>query len=309
MLNKDQRHALIEKIRQLPAQVEALIAGLSDDQLTTRPLPKEWSVAQNVHHLFDSHANSYIRCKLIASEENPLLKPYDQDQWAAFADASQADVSTSLALLKGLHTRWVRFWQSLPEDAWQRTGTHPEAGVVTLERQLISYSEHGEAHLRQIGEVLAAQGIDPTAPEDRFFQNENVEETRKLKMLLGKLSDADMGKLVSHGWTIKATVVHLAFYDMRALVLLDKFDKEGVTASPFDIEPINEVVRQLAESMSGSAAVQMWTSAAEALDKRLEALPDSMIRAMRAVGRPFSVSRYKHRAEHRAEIENVVHSL
>jgi hypothetical protein len=152
-----ERYELISKIRRLPQQIADLVAGLSDEQLTTPYLTGEWTVAQNVHHLADSHMNSYIRCKLIATEEHPPLKPYDQDRWAAFADAGAADISSSLALLQSLHARWVIFWETLPDDAWTRTGHHPEAGTVTLERQLAGYAAHGEAHIEQITRTLAAQ--------------------------------------------------------------------------------------------------------------------------------------------------------
>ena len=152
----DPRAEAIEKIRRLPQQVEDLVAGLSPQQLTAKPLPNEWTVAQNVHHIADSHINSYVRCKLMATEDNPTLKPYDEGAWALLTDGSSPDLSDSLALLKALHARWARFWENLPEDAWQRTGQHPESGPVTLARQLELYVQHGEAHLDQIRRTLAA---------------------------------------------------------------------------------------------------------------------------------------------------------
>ena len=152
----DPRTEAIEKIRRLPQQLEELISGLSPQQLTAKPLPNEWTVAQNVHHLADSHINSYVRCKLMATEDNPTLKPYDERAWALLTDGSSADLSDSLTLLKALHARWVIFWENLPEDAWQRTGQHPESGPVTLARQLELYVQHGEAHLDQIRRTLAA---------------------------------------------------------------------------------------------------------------------------------------------------------
>ena len=151
----DPRAEAIEKIRRLPQQLEELISGLSPQQLTAKPLPNEWTVAQNVHHIADSHINSYVRCKLMATEDNPTLKPYDEGAWALLSDGSSPDLSDSLALLKALHARWARFWENLPEDAWQRTGQHPESGPVTLARQLELYVEHGEAHLDQIRRTLA----------------------------------------------------------------------------------------------------------------------------------------------------------
>lgn len=156
MLTDTERRARIAQIRALPEQLTALVQDLSPAQLTSAYLPGEWSVAQNVHHLADSHMNSYVRCKLIATEDQPPLKPYDQDRWALFADASAADLDDSLALLHGLHARWARFWESLPEHAWTRTGTHPERGVVSLDELLQTYAEHGLGHLDQIRRTLAA---------------------------------------------------------------------------------------------------------------------------------------------------------
>ena len=150
------RKEAIEKIRRLPQQVEDLVAGLSPQELTAKPLASEWTVAQNVHHIADSHVNSYVRCKLMATEDNPTLKPYDEGAWALLSDGSSPDLSDSLTLLKALHARWAQFWENLPEDAWQRTGQHPESGPVTLARQLELYVEHGEAHLDQIRRTLAA---------------------------------------------------------------------------------------------------------------------------------------------------------
>lgn len=156
-MTPQERQTYIEKIRRLPAQLAELVSGLSESQLTTQFLAGEWSVAQNVHHLADSHMNSYIRCKLILTEENPPLKPYDQDAWAKLPDAQNADLSTSLLLLAQLHARWVTFWETLPADAWKRTGFHPENGPMTLADIVRSYAAHGEAHLDQITRTLAAE--------------------------------------------------------------------------------------------------------------------------------------------------------
>jgi hypothetical protein len=156
MLTDPQRRELIAQIRELPAQLAELVRGLSPQQLTTAYLPGEWTVAQNVHHLADSHMNCYVRCKLIATEDNPPLKPYDQDVWARFDEATGADLGDSLALLRGLHARWTVFWERLPAEAWGRTGTHPERGVVSLDDLLQSYAEHGLGHLDQIQRTLAA---------------------------------------------------------------------------------------------------------------------------------------------------------
>jgi hypothetical protein len=159
MTTVSERRAAIARVAALPAQVSVLVDGLSAEELTTAYDEGEWTIAQNVHHLCDSHMNSYVRCKLMATEEEPPLKPYDQDRWAALQDARAADLTASLALLSGLHARWVHFWETLPEDGWARTGLHASGKVVTLDDQLQLYAQHGEDHLDQMQRVLIAGGL------------------------------------------------------------------------------------------------------------------------------------------------------
>lgn len=146
----------IAALRTFPQRLAIAIANLDDACMTARPLAGEWSIAQNIHHLADSHLTAYIRCRLIASEHNPPLTPYDQDAWAEFADSQAADVSTSLVILQGLHQRWAGFFTNLAVKDWERVGSHPELGAVSLHRQLVGYVAHGAAHLDQIARTLAA---------------------------------------------------------------------------------------------------------------------------------------------------------
>jgi hypothetical protein len=154
MLSDEQRHEMIDNIRMLPAQLEALVRNLDEKQLTTHFLPNEWTVAQNVHHLADSHMNSFIRLKLILTEDNPTLKPYDQDEWAKQPDANNPFIQDSLTLLKGLHARWVTLFESLTPAQRERIGFHPESGEITPDDLLRIYAAHGEGHLDQIKRTL-----------------------------------------------------------------------------------------------------------------------------------------------------------
>jgi hypothetical protein len=157
MYTEIQRRELIEQIRELPARLRERVGGLTDAQLTTHFQASEWTVAQNVHHLADSHMNSFIRMRLILTENRPTLKPYDQDQWAELADSGTSVLEESLGILEGLHRRWVRLFESLDAAAWQRSGLHPENGEVTIEDILRIYAAHGQGHIDQIGRALAAQ--------------------------------------------------------------------------------------------------------------------------------------------------------
>lgn len=155
MLTPAERQNRIARLRSLPDQIEALVQPLTPAQRTAVTLPGEWTVAQNVHHLADSHMNAYIRVRLMLTEDRPALKPYDQDEWAKLSDASAADVTNSIALLRGLHARWCALFESLQDDQWSRVGVRPDK-EVTVEHILNTYAKHGEDHIDQIQRTLAA---------------------------------------------------------------------------------------------------------------------------------------------------------
>jgi hypothetical protein len=146
----NERNDLIEKLEQLPHKLEIALSKLTASQLDTPIAEGKWTIRQITHHIADGNINAYTRMKLIATEEKPILKPYNQDQWAVLADCKSSSIEPTLTLLKGLHERWVIFLQSLPETSWTREGIHLENGKASLFDVLKTYSNHGESHLQQI---------------------------------------------------------------------------------------------------------------------------------------------------------------
>jgi DinB superfamily len=160
LFTPQERRERIEQIRRFPAELEAAIQGLTEEQLTTRYDPTEWSVAQNVHHLVDSHMNAYIRTRLLLTEDHPTIKPYNQDAWAELADAKTPSLEDSLLILRSLHVRLTTLLDSLHDSDFQRPGKHPDLeGPYTIDNVLDIYSRHGTGHIEQLGRQLAAGGI------------------------------------------------------------------------------------------------------------------------------------------------------
>ena len=156
--NDVQRDAWVEGVAGLPQRLRNALNGLSEAQLNTPYRPGGWRVRQVVHHLPDSHLNSYTRFKLALTEDNPTICPYDEARWAELED-SNAPVEVSLALLEALHKRWVLLLRSLSEGDWQKTFKHPASGkTFTLERTLALYAWHGEHHVAQITALREREG-------------------------------------------------------------------------------------------------------------------------------------------------------
>jgi hypothetical protein len=97
--------------------------------------------------------NSYVRFKLALTEDEPTIKPYDEDRWARLADTKATPVEVSLVLLENLHARWVRLLKSMTAEEWKRTFRHPEHGAMTLEKALAMYAWHGRHHVAHITEL------------------------------------------------------------------------------------------------------------------------------------------------------------
>ena len=157
MFNREERNSKIVEIRDAPPIIRAAVQGLNDEQLDTPYRDGGWTVRQVVHHVADSHANAYLRFRWLATEDNPTIKTYDQDVWAALPD-SQLPLGSSLKLLEGLHERWAAFLELLPDEAWSRRGMHPERGEVTIDDLLKIYSDHGAHHAGQITDLRARKG-------------------------------------------------------------------------------------------------------------------------------------------------------
>jgi hypothetical protein len=146
----EKRSACMRDIADLPRHARRAVAGLSPAQLDTPYREGGWTVRQVVHHIADSHMNAFVRFKLALTEDNPQIKPYDQDAWAATADVVGTDVALSLSLLDGLHGRFTALLSSLAPADFGRSFLHPENGPTTLDRTLQIYAWHCRHHVAQI---------------------------------------------------------------------------------------------------------------------------------------------------------------
>ncbi|MGA3177345.1 MAG: YfiT family bacillithiol transferase [Candidatus Acidiferrum sp.] len=152
------RQAAIDDIAATPAKVRAAVAGLSDAQLDTPYREGGWTVRQVVHHLVDSHMNAYIRLRFALTENQPTIKPYDENNWANLEDARSAPVEVSLRLLEPLHERWVRLLRSVKTEQYARTLLHPDHGVKNLDWLLFLYTWHGKHHTAHITQLRKQKG-------------------------------------------------------------------------------------------------------------------------------------------------------
>jgi DinB superfamily len=143
-----QRHLL--DIAELPAKLREAVAGLAPQHLDIPYREGGWTIRQIVHHIADSHMNSYVRFKLALTEVQPTVKPYDEKLWAEIPEARTAPIELSLAMVDALHGRWSLMLRDMTDADFERSIRHPELGVLKLKSMLAGYGWHCRHHVAQI---------------------------------------------------------------------------------------------------------------------------------------------------------------
>ena len=157
-----QLEALPEQLGQLealPEQLRDAVTGLTAEQLETPYRPSGWTLRQVVHHVPDSHLNSYLRFKWALTEDEPLIKPYDEARWAELVDYRVVPIETNLDFLALLHAKWVALLRALPREQLARRFVHPVLGPVELAWNVGLYAWHGRHHLAHVADTVQREGL------------------------------------------------------------------------------------------------------------------------------------------------------
>ena len=147
--------AWISVLEMLPIRLENLVQNLTVEQLETPYRTGGWTVRQVVHHIADSHHNSYMRFKWALTEDKPLIKVYEEKEWSNLFDARTAPIQLSLSYLSALHAKLVFLLKGLSEDDLQKCYVHPVGNVVvTVAENIGKYAWHSNHHYAHIEGLL-----------------------------------------------------------------------------------------------------------------------------------------------------------
>ena len=137
------------------------------------------------------------------------------------------------------------------------------------------------------------------------YLERNEEQLERLRRLVAGLSDDDLSRELPAGWSVADTLAHLAFYDRRAAILLERFTREGVSDSPYDFETINQALLYLTRRLPPRAAADEAIAAAEAANRAAAATPAEIVGEIQNLGQ-VKVDRSEHRENHLGEIEQTL---
>ncbi len=139
-------NAWISVLEETPNKLKQLVRNLDEKQLDTPYREGGWTIRQVLHHLVDSHMNSYIRFKWALTEDEPVIKAYFEERWAELPDSTGGPIELALQALETLHVKWTYLLRSLDKDQLKRSFVHPESkSKVSLEQNIAIYAWHSQA--------------------------------------------------------------------------------------------------------------------------------------------------------------------
>ena len=146
---------------------------------------------------------------------------------------------------------------------------------------------------------------------DRLYVAPNNAERKRLEVLAARLSEADLRRPLGAGWTVAGVLAHLAFWDQRIVVLLERWRRDGPAAVPppldhASVDWVNDAAKPMLLALAPREAARLATAIAAAADAAVEGLPDAFVAANAAAGSPVNLLRAEHRREHLDEIERAL---
>jgi hypothetical protein len=140
----------------------------------------------------------------------------------------------------------------------------------------------------------------------RPFVAENAKARERLRSLVERLTEEELHLPLGNDWTVAVALAHLAFWDQRRLVLMQKWKQSGVELLPLDIDVINDSLLPIWRALPPKAAADLAVASAEAIDRELEEASSELIEAIESLGEKFRLYRALHRKLHLDEIEEAL---
>ena len=155
---------LIEQYVADGARLRQAVAGLGRQELTARPGPGTWSILEVVIHLVDSDAIAIDRMKRMLTDDNPPLLYADETAYVERLSPHEQSLEDALTLFEVGRRQFARSLRKLPDEAFERVGTHNRRGPLTVGGMVKDYIEHVDHHLKFLHDKRARLGkpLSPT---------------------------------------------------------------------------------------------------------------------------------------------------
>jgi hypothetical protein len=119
-------------------------------------------------------------------------------------------------------------------------------------------------------------------------------------------TDEELSRALSDGWTVAGVLAHLAFWDARAIRLIEKWKRGGVGPSPTDVDIINDAAKELCLAIPPRAAAELAVQKSLEINRAIENLSPEMTEKIQTIGTTVHLARCEHKRVHLEGIERAV---
>jgi hypothetical protein len=141
---------------------------------------------------------------------------------------------------------------------------------------------------------------------DHSFSAENARATQRLESLVAGFGEEALALSLPNGWTVAQALAHLAFWDLRYLALLKRWQRTGIDSFPVDVHVTNEAVLGISAAIPLKEAARLAVASATAVDAEADRVSEDLRAAIVASGHERALRRSLHRHEHLRQIEETL---
>jgi hypothetical protein len=142
------------------------------------------------------------------------------------------------------------------------------------------------------------------------YTESNDASRARLEAFVRGLTDEALRRPAPYGGTVAGLLAHLAFWERRVTVLLQRWQAGGVDESPVDPDMINDALVPFWAALEPRAAAELCLQAAAEADAEVAALSPELTAAVEqamAEGKVFMrLDRSLHRLGHLADLEPII---
>jgi len=147
---------LLRTLGATPDRINDLARQLSPAQLWRQPKDGEWSIGEIVNHLLVGERDVILpRLQRMRVEHSPVFPSSAATRSGFGGEPKRGDFDADLNAFRTVRAETLAFLDGLHDAEWQRSGTTPTRGTLTLEAYARYLAEHDLEHLAQIAATRA----------------------------------------------------------------------------------------------------------------------------------------------------------
>ena len=149
------REQRLQRLTRTADELSTAIKGQAEAGLARRPDAKNWAAKEVICHLRDTEEMFNARFELIvAMDTDPKLVGPSADRMAEERQYLRNDAVEAIGAFRRRREENVDYLRKLTPAQWDKGGTHPVRGRMTIDMFLTLMAWHDDNHLDQLKRAL-----------------------------------------------------------------------------------------------------------------------------------------------------------